>query len=715
MKRCTLLRALQCALLVPLFALAQGWSWQNPYPQGNDLYDVTQFWTDYGGTGWFVGASGTLIETNNADFYQRADLGNGSLMAVSMTDRDHAWITSSSQSASIYFTSNRGQTWIEQFRDSSLFASDIQMLNNQLGWATANGPWHSFATVMRTTDGGTTWAKQLLDSSAGLDAVSFVDARHGWVAGYGNLLARTTDGGLTWEKLASPAYEMQGMEFTDSLNGYFLGIVQIYMTHDGGQTWHPSGARNRTWLMHAEFVGTQLGWVTGNDGLMLHTTDGGETWAEQTTGTHEQINSVHFYTYPYGQAVGNGGVILYTYDGGQHWNVQSHNPAEGAALYRASFSRAGTGWAINNGNVILHTTDGGIHWTNQTTAWSLAFRDIAAVSAESAFLVGDGGGIFLTTDGGQHWLPQYSGTSYPLERVRFVNNLVGWVGSGSNELLHTTDGGIHWTMQHDEYSHYLLDMTFVDENTGWMVDGGYPWSGQIRRTTDGGITWESQFISADTVFFSCSFPDAQNGWCGGLWCPDPEGQGYAVLLHTTDGGLTWLPQTVGDTETEEVDDVVFTDAQNGWALTEDGIFVTNNGGENWYHQETPATQRLYALAANGPHSMWAVGGNGAILHWTGTNAVNPPHVFIPQKLTLTAYPNPFNPRTTITYTLPQSGRVTLDVFDITGRLTARLQDGLITAGEHAITFDGSALASGIYFARMQVGSTTQTMRMILLK
>ncbi len=702
------------AVLINSTAFAQGWEWQNPLPQGNDLYDVSTVWDAYGGTGWMVGAGGTLLITDGVSYNQRSDLGDG-LRAVYTTDRDHAWIVgSSSCGGTIFHTSDRGLSWVEQWCDSTLGPTEIFMLTNEIGWATAWGGWWFNAAVLRTTDGGTTWTTQMLDSTTSLYNLSFVNENLGWVAGDG-FLARTTDGGETWETLDNPTYGVRDLFFMDSLNGCLLDILRIYMTHDGGQTWQQTEYA-RTWINHVEFAGTQLGLVSGNDGLMLRTTDGGETWDSVATNTHEEINSIDFHPYPWGQAVGNNGLMMWTGDGGEHWSIQTTNRAERTALQRVSISQAGSGWAIGGNDIILRTTDGGNHWTNQTTAWSLPFHDVTAVSPDSAFLVGDGGGIFLTTNGGENWLPQYSGTSSRLFRASFVNSRVGWAGAGPGEILRTQDRGIHWEILENEPGLILKDMVFVDENTGWIVCHDWGNMGEIRRTTDGGVTWEIQVSANDTFFYSCHFLDAANGWVGGMWSPDPEGLYYNVLLHTTDGGESWVPQTVNEGAVDDaVVDVVFADLLFGWALTEDGLYVTNNGGENWYSQDTPATQRLWALTENGPHSVWAVGGNGAILHWSGTNSIEPPRALVPQELALEAYPNPFNPTTTIAYDVPKAGHISLRVFDLLGREVAVLKDGMMEVGTHRVMFDGSGLASGIYFTRLDAGAFSQTKKLMLLK
>jgi hypothetical protein len=79
------------------------------------------------------------------------------------------------------------------------------------------------------------------------------------------------------------------------------------------------------------------------------------------------------------------------------------------------------------------------------------------------------------------------------------------------------------------------------------------------------------------------------------------------------------------------------------------------------------------------------------------------------------YPNPFNPRTTISFTLKQTGGTTLKVYDLLGREVATLVDGVTSTGNHSITFSGEQLSSGVYFYRVISGSFVETKKMILQK
>ena len=79
------------------------------------------------------------------------------------------------------------------------------------------------------------------------------------------------------------------------------------------------------------------------------------------------------------------------------------------------------------------------------------------------------------------------------------------------------------------------------------------------------------------------------------------------------------------------------------------------------------------------------------------------------------YPNPFNPTTTIAYALPVASEVSLIVYDVLGRVAATLVEAHQPAGRHEATFDASHLPSGVYVYRLQVGSSSATRRLVVLK
>ncbi|HEX7344803.1 MAG TPA: T9SS type A sorting domain-containing protein, partial [bacterium] len=86
-----------------------------------------------------------------------------------------------------------------------------------------------------------------------------------------------------------------------------------------------------------------------------------------------------------------------------------------------------------------------------------------------------------------------------------------------------------------------------------------------------------------------------------------------------------------------------------------------------------------------------------------------------EKLCLSISPNPFNPRTTFSFDLPEAGLVNLAIYDISGRLLATLVSGYRDAGSHSVDFDGTNLVSGIYIYRLNASSFDATGKIVLMK
>jgi hypothetical protein len=94
---------------------------------------------------------------------------------------------------------------------------------------------------------------------------------------------------------------------------------------------------------------------------------------------------------------------------------------------------------------------------------------------------------------------------------------------------------------------------------------------------------------------------------------------------------------------------------------------------------------------------------------------------IPRAFSLeTNYPNPFNPHTTIEYSLPKTAHVNLSIYDVQGRLICNLVDRVENAGKRRIIWDGTSssgrrVASGVYFYRIVAGNYSESKKMILLR
>jgi len=88
---------------------------------------------------------------------------------------------------------------------------------------------------------------------------------------------------------------------------------------------------------------------------------------------------------------------------------------------------------------------------------------------------------------------------------------------------------------------------------------------------------------------------------------------------------------------------------------------------------------------------------------------------LPSHISLGNYPNPFNAVTTISYGLPVSGFVNIDIFDLSGRLITTLVDGYQSAGEHKATWNAADVSSGVYFYILTSEGGIRTEKMVLIK
>ena len=245
--------------------------------------------------------------------------------------------------------------------------------------------------------------------------------------------------------------------------------------------------------------------------------------------------------------------------------------------------------------------------------------------------------------------------------------VVGWNGT----ILRTTNGGTTWTSQSSGTTNFLYSVSFIDANTGVAV--GH--DGTILRTTDGGANWLSQTSGTTISLVDVSFIDVNTGTVvGGGW--DYPNQ-YNVILRTTNGGTTWTSQSSGTTKI--LYGVSFTDANTGAAVGEWGTIIhTTNGGVTFVEEErTHEMPAGFSLSPN--------------------------------------YPNPFNPTTSMQYTISSRQFVTLKVYDILGREVATLVNEEKTAEEYEVEFDGTGLPSGIYIYQLKASSFVETRKMILLK
>lgn len=154
-----------------------------------------------------------------------------------------------------------------------------------------------------------------------------------------------------------------------------------------------------------------------------------------------------------------------------------------------------------------------------------------------------------------------------------------------------------------------------------------------------------------------------------------------------------------------------------WPSHLDHILVSNELFEALEHENsTVACLRLDDIY---PGGWWDYDGDvsdhrpvAMKLDFSGAVAADLPG---PMQVSLSSAPNPFNPRTEISYVLPEGGFVDLSIFDARGRLVEVLVQTSLEAGEHKVAWQAPRRASGLYFARISTGGATSVHKMMLMK
>ncbi len=170
---------------------------------------------------------------------------------------------------------------------------------------------------------------------------------------------------------------------------------------------------------------------------------------------------------------------------------------------------------------------------------------------------------------------------------------------------------------------------------------------------------------------------------------------FAIARFTSNGGMDSTFGTKGTATTTFGTDINVSDAARGIVIQGDGKIVAGGYSQGDFGATAFALARYLTSTATGVHEVKSLAKSFALNQ---------------------NYPNPFNPSTTIQFTVPSEGRATLKVYNVIGQEVAALFNDEAAAGVvHQVQFNGSNLASGVYFSRLEFGGQTQMKKMLLLK
>lgn len=620
-----------------------------------------------------VGSSTNVKSTDYGDIWADLDLPWVAAVSVQVDplrpDSIYIATQSAHQRLSLFRSEDLGETWYPWHNDldTSMWANDFEIdpVNSDIQYLCGRAFMDlTRICIEKTTDAGVHWF-DITPSDLTLPSIKSITIsplNHDiiFICTETNGALKSTDAGLNWEEInnghdSKSVYKVM----VDSLTGFlYLGTKYdgIFKSTDGGNSWYKISQNiyDSNCLQISTNIRDPDSVYVATRNRIHRSIDGGESW--------EKVEI----PFPYDD-ISTNGILVDIYDPNY--------------IYASYYYLRGT---YPGG--VMRSTDGGTSWQSYSNGLpdgmacnKLAMADFGG--ARRLFL--SGVGLYYSDDLGVSWDRCENGLPVninfrDIEISRNDPALIFTVDFqvGSNFLRRSTDGGASWTIlsgpSEDGYI-YSIKCDPLNYNNVVVCN----WYEGVYKSTDLGETWQD---------ISSNLP-----------------RDYDWFLPT---GLAINP--------DDSDNIYLTVGGRG-------VFVTFNGGQSWepfnnglitkYHDASmlfiPGEENRFYLAT-GSQSVWT---------YTQTETSNePPEDIFPTEYSVSQnYPNPFNSATTIEFSLPEAGEVSLVIYDILGREVARPVSGYREAGNHSVTIDMGEAGSGVYFYRLITVRTTINRTMVLIK
>ena len=442
------------------------------------------------------------------------------------------------------------------------------------------------------------------------------------------------------------------------------------------------------------FINDSTGWLAGSSGTILKTTDAGIRWTTLSPPTNEDIHTIVFFSYLSGLAFTQE-KILKTTDGGETWSILNNTHYSQKASFGSNM--IGFSYALN---FISKTTNGGVSWEGLLFVEN-TIKDIFFLTPDYGFICGENAMLGQTSDGGVTW-PRQSAFYYELFSVDAVSASLGWTVGLNGTVLRLTNFP-NFYQQQSNVNQSLVAVDFINGTDGWIVSK----TGRILRTTNAGGFWEIyDELFADSIV-TMKVNSAENIWIVGKEaCYSNHTGVFSIsdiqiveakidsnliiqieskgipkpnyLLETSPTGMTidpinglisWNTKVLGN-------HLVVVKAQNNFGSRVDSFYVKviePNGIED----NIGANNFGFALSQN--------------------------------------FPNPFNPVTTILFSVPFETDIDFSIFNILGEKIRTIIKERVSVGNHQVQFDGSELISGVYFYTLRSEAQYKTKKMHIIK
>ena len=401
-----------------------------------------------------------------------------------------------------------------------------------------------------------------------------------------------------------------------------------------------------------------------------------------------------------------------TFNGGKNWEILDSAAGTGSILslsvganHSSLIYMSKSSWVHTIWGVLYKSTDAGKTWTLLTDTTTnnapplsqpysglrkvyISPYDTSIVFADVSVGVLSYDELYRSTDGGTSWIlvsNNFNAMDHGLstEFAFDPSDSTKMYATGDDDynvwFYASTDGGINWsnrsicTVPHIE---------FLAGDTAWDV---IAYRGGVNTSTDGGYTWGGPSYT----YQNFRVVNMQHA-------PTSPTAFYCAAYHYDSLGA---PLQYGIYKS--------TDTLRSWTLL--------NGSENLPIDTFAVESNLKVFIDGTTGLLYVTSTKGLYRYYKSvTSAQTLSHVPSQFKL-YPNYPNPFNPTTTISYTLPKRVYVQLIVYSELGQQVRKLVNGEQVAGSYSVIFNGDGLASGAYFYVLRAGTTVLYGKALLLK
>jgi len=332
----------------------------------------------------------------------------------------------------------------------------------------------------------------------------------------------------------------------------------------------------------------------------------------------------------------------------------------------------------------------GKDWIIYTVSQGLPSNDVRSLS------IGRNGEIWATTGKGvacfknDTWSSVHDNGNPVIARPMTIAP-DGTVWFGSQDTPHNDDRIFRY--KDSSWSNFLLDEIDGDIKKGYTL--------QTMITDSGGVLWFGTYESLFT-FDGAKMKDMEA--LPIMAIPGDRTRPYISSLALGPDNSIWCGINYNDWDGYDVG----------------GLYQYNGSAWKRYSNKNGLVSKMvFALAVAPDGTVWA----GT---YKGLSRFNPTRTTVkenagPKEFSILGnHPNPFNPNTTISFTLPESGQTNLSIYSITGQKIRTLVSGRMSAGEHSVVWNGlddfgMPAASGIYLSRLEGGGKAIIRKMLLVR